>query len=86
VPSGPEDLAARRRARASWPILRHDLRDEPNEDLSDVTTAAERMAMMRPLAEEAWRLAGRPLPTYDRKNLPGKLFRSGTPRPDDDED
>jgi hypothetical protein len=61
------------------------LTDDFGDDLSDVTTAEERIAMMRPLAEEAWRVAGRTLPAYDRKTIPGRLFRSGDPRPDDDE-
>jgi len=31
---------------------------EDADDISDVTTAAERIGMMWPLAQEAWRLAG----------------------------
>jgi hypothetical protein len=61
------------------------LGEEPGDDLSDATTAAERIAMMWPLAEAAWRLAGRPLPTYDRANLPGRLWRPGERPTDDDE-
>jgi hypothetical protein len=85
VSSDRADSDARRRARADWPVARHALSDDPGDDLSDVTTAEERIAMMRPLAEEAWRVAGRTLPTYDRKDIPGRLFRKGDPRPDDDE-
>jgi hypothetical protein len=41
-----------------------------SEDLSEVTTATERIAMMWPLALEAWNLAGRPIPDYARENAP----------------
>ncbi len=41
--------------------------------------------MMWPLAEAAWRLAGRPSPTYDRRSLPARLRRPGELRPDDDD-
>ena len=85
MPSDPEDAEARKRARASWPVARFQLGDQPPDDLSDVTTPAERIAMMEPLAEAAWRLAGRPLPTYDRRTIPGRLFRPGEVRPDDDD-
>jgi hypothetical protein len=81
-----ENSAARRRAnRARWPITRLGLRDQPSDDLSASTTPAERVAMMWTLAEAAWKLAGRPLPSYDRRNIPARLFRPGTPRPDDDD-
>ena len=41
--------------------------------------------MMWPLALAAWRLAGIALPTYDRSNMPGRLWRPGERRPEDDE-
>lgn len=85
APDSERSPEQRRAGRADWPIVRHRLRDEPCDDLSAVTTPVERVAMMWPLAEAAWKLAGRPLPTYDRRTLPGKLFRAGTPRPDDDD-
>jgi len=75
----------RRAARAAWPIARFTLGDESADDINAVTTAAERIAMMWPLAETAWKLAGRPLPTYDRSHIPARLFRPGTPRPADDD-
>ena len=81
----PKDAAARRAARAGWPIARYELGSEPSDDLSEVTTAAERVAMMAELAEAAWRLAGRPLPSYDRRHIPSRVFRPGSARPDDDE-
>ena len=83
----PRESAARRRAaaRAGWPIARFRLGDEPLEDLSSRTTPAERIAMVWELAASAWKLAGRPWPTYDRRNIPARIFRPGTPRPVDDD-
>ena len=81
----PEPKEARRAARASWPIARFRLGEEPPDDLSEVTTLEERIAMMWPLAVEAWKLAGRPLPDYDRRNIPARLFRPGERPPDDDD-
>jgi hypothetical protein len=46
------------------------LGEEPGDDLSATTTAAERLAMMWPLAVEAWTFAGRPLPDYTRGETP----------------
>ncbi len=74
----------RRQARAGWPIVVRRL-DEADEDISDVTTATERIAMMWPLAQEAWRLAGRAIPTYDRAHTPTRVFRPGETRPNDAE-
>jgi len=81
----PKDVAARRAARAAWPIAVYKLGSEPSDDLSDVTTAAERVAMMAELAESAWRLAGRPMPVYDRRTIPGRVLRPGSARSDDDD-
>jgi hypothetical protein len=75
----------RRTERATWPITRHRLGDEPSDDLAAATTAAERVAMMWTLAVSAWQLAGRSLPTYTRGNMPARIFRTGTPRPTDDD-
>ncbi len=41
--------------------------------------------MMWPLAVSAWKVAGLPLPAYDRRHVPGRLFRPGTPRPGSDD-
>jgi hypothetical protein len=79
------ETARRRAARARWPVVRHRLSDEQPDDLSSITTPAERIAMMWELAESAWRLAGRSLPTYDRRDLPGRLFRPGVLRPASDD-
>ena len=83
----PSEVEARRRAaaRAGWPIARFSLGDESSEDPSGVTTPVERVAMMWPLAESAWKVAGRAWPAYDRQHMPARLFRAGTARPADDD-
>jgi len=82
---GTRSPEERRAARAHWPIVRRALSDDPSDDLSAETTPAERIAMMWMLAESAWKVAARPLPTYDRRSIPARLFRPGTPRPSDDD-
>ena len=67
----------RRRARQAWPIRRYNLGEEPSEDLSETTTAAERLAMIWPLTVLSWRLAGRDIPEYKREDMPGTVLRSG---------
>ena len=75
---------ARARARSHWPVRKFKLGEEPSDDLSDMTTAAERLAMMWPLALQAWALARRPLPTYDRSRIPIGNYRNGELPPDND--
>ncbi len=82
----PREARERRRAaRATWPIASFRLDEEPSDDLSEVTTPVERIAMMWFLAEAAWKVAGRPVPRYERRSIPARLFRPGTPPPDDDD-
>ncbi len=76
---------ARRAARAQWPIARFRVGEEPPDDLSELTTPVERIAMMWFLAETAWKMAGRPWPRYERRSIPTRLFRPGTRPPDDDD-
>jgi hypothetical protein len=66
------DPDARRRAadRGSWPVRVYRLGDAPGDDLSDETTAVQRLGMMWPLALEAWTLTGQPLPGYGRGQTP----------------
>jgi hypothetical protein len=75
----------RRKARAQWSIARFRLGEEPSDDLSETTTPGERIAMMWILAESAWKLAGRQLPTYDRRHMPAVFYRPGTRPPDGDD-
>lgn len=83
--TGDGDVDQRRRARGSWPVRAYPLGQEPPDDISLETTREERLAMMWPLALEAWRLSGRPIPDYDRAHVPARMIRPGDPRPDDDE-
>ncbi|MDX1570127.1 MAG: hypothetical protein R3200_06540 [Xanthomonadales bacterium] len=69
-----QDRAARR---CNWPVRGFELGEDPNENLSDLTTPAERLSMMWELALQAWQLAGHSLPEYDRSSMPGRVFRSG---------
>lgn len=75
----PED--ERRLRRAAWPIRRFLLGDEPNEDLSSTTTADERIAMMWPLALDAFSARGRNVPS-SRAQWPVKVRRLGEPEVD----
>ena len=73
------DFRARRRARAAWPVRVFRLGEEPSDDLSDRTTAEERLAMMWPLAVDAWTAAGRALPEYPRRRMPVRVIRDPPP-------
>jgi hypothetical protein len=50
---------------------------EASDDLSATSTPAERLAMMEPLALEAFALSGQALPTYTRAESPIALRRLG---------
>ena len=70
-----DGAAARRRARGSWPVRVFRLGEEPGDDLSASTTPEERIAMMWPLAAEAWAAAGRRIPAYGRDRAPARVVR-----------
>lgn len=74
--SDDPEFQKRAAARASWPIKAYRLGEEPSDDLSASTTAAERIEMMWPLALEAWALTGRPLPDYSRDGMPVRAVPS----------
>jgi hypothetical protein len=63
--------------RGSWPVRVHRLGAEPPDDLSATSTPEERLAMMWPLALEAFSLTGHPLPAYRRLETPVSLRRLG---------
>jgi hypothetical protein len=73
-----EDRArdGRRAARRDWPIRVYKLGEEPPDDLSATTTAEERLAMMWPLARQAWAFTGRPFPEYARRQTPIRVAPS----------
>lgn len=64
-------------SRSSWPVRKYRLGEEPGNDLAASTTPEERVAMMWPLALEAWSLAGRPIPEYRRPETPVRRSRLG---------
>ena len=74
---------ARRAARAHWPVRKYRIEDEPGPDLSATTTADERLAMMWPLARDAWTLAGLTIPDYPRDRMPNRVIRPAGGRPVD---
>lgn len=51
------------------------LGEEPGDDLSSTTTAEDRLEMVFELSRRMWELTGRPLPTYDRRNIPVRIVR-----------
>lgn len=53
---------------------------EPEDDLVDRTTPAERLAMVWPLTREAWSLAGLPVPEYPRAEVPLRVVQRATGR------
>ncbi|MGD8602300.1 MAG: hypothetical protein PVJ80_15795 [Gemmatimonadota bacterium] len=60
-------------SRASVRVFR--LGEEPRDDLSETTTAEERLDILRELTERAWMLSGRKFPTYSRREIPVRVTR-----------
>lgn len=54
----------------AWPAHVYRLGEEPGDDLSAVTTAEQRVAMVWELTARMWALTGRPLPSYARAEMP----------------
>ena len=69
-----KDLIERARCRRSWVVRVDRLDNQSGEDLSSQTTAEERLAMMWPLALDAWRLSGRRLAEYSRAEIPVRIL------------
>jgi hypothetical protein len=61
--------------RGAWPVRRTTLGQDP-ADPADAATPTDCMAMMWPLAVEAWTLAGLPIPDYARTAAPTRLLRA----------
>jgi len=78
--SGPDSMETRAAARRTWPARSYSLGREPGDNLSAITTAEERLAMMWPLALEAWLLTGRGLPEYERALAPVVVLDHPTSR------
>jgi hypothetical protein len=51
------------------------LGQEPADDLSSLTTAEQRLAMVTLLTHRMWELTGRPVPSYQRASMPGRVLR-----------
>ncbi len=73
--SDEQTRSERAAARSDWPIRRYELGEEPSENLIATTTPEERLGMMWELALQAWSLTGRPLPEYERHEIPGRVVR-----------
>jgi len=72
--STPQERA---RARATWPGRVGALgRPDDSDDLSPTTTAEERVLMVEFLTRQAWAVSGLPVPTYLRREIPGRVVRS----------
>ncbi|HUO51577.1 MAG TPA: hypothetical protein VMT93_03585 [Gemmatimonadaceae bacterium] len=69
------DADARRKLRESWPVRIYRLGEEPPDDLSAQTTAAERIEMVWELSRRMWELTGKPIPQYDRAHMPVRIVR-----------
>jgi hypothetical protein len=69
-----DDAASRAAARKSWPIRKFQLGEEPSDDLSATTTAAERIAMVWQLTQDAWASAGLKIPDYSRQETPVRVL------------
>jgi hypothetical protein len=61
--------------RRDWTARVYRLGEEPGDDLSAVSTAEERLAMLAELSRRMWSLTGRPVPSYSRAEMPGRVVR-----------
>lgn len=66
-----------RKVREIAPARIYRLGEEPDQDLSDSTTAAQRIEMVALLTRRAWELSGRPWPAIPRAEWPVAVIRSG---------
>jgi hypothetical protein len=62
-------------ARRVWPIRVYRLGTEPGDDLTNITTAEQRLEMVATLTRRMWELTGRPVPSYRRTEMPGRVIR-----------
>jgi hypothetical protein len=81
---GDDSRERRARARASWPVVKFRLGEEPGDEVWAAMTPEDRVRLMWPLTVDAWILAGRAIPDYDRASTPARLFRPGEAVPDED--
>lgn len=79
-PSAEESAGRRAAARRTWNVRRTDL-VHADDDLPEGTPAS-RVLLVWPLMLEAWRVSGRPLPTFRRDQMPGVVWRAGQVPPE----
>ncbi|MGH7579666.1 MAG: hypothetical protein ACREM9_05800 [Gemmatimonadales bacterium] len=53
------------------------LGQEPGDDLSACSTPEQRLEMVSKLSRRMWELTGRPVPSYPRSAMPGRVYRPG---------
>jgi hypothetical protein len=70
------DAARRARRQRDWSVSIQPLGAESSDDLTDCTSAEERVALVWTLTERMWELTGRPLPTYRRSEMPVVVIRT----------
>ncbi|MBI4421881.1 MAG: hypothetical protein HY560_13740 [Gemmatimonadetes bacterium] len=64
-----------RRAREAWPVRVYRLGEEPSDDLSGTTTPEQRLEMVAQLSQRMWELSAKPVPSYSRADMPGRVLR-----------
>ena len=66
----------RRHHYQDWPLRKFALGQEPMVDQRDNRRSAkERIEAVWALSLQHWQLSGRPLPTYSRAEIPGRLIK-----------
>jgi hypothetical protein len=58
-----------------WTARVYRLGEEPGDNLSAQSTPEQRLAMVTVLTRRMWELTGRPLPSYQRAAMPGRVVR-----------
>ena len=61
--------------RSPWVARIYRLGEEPGDDLSSLSTPEERLTMLGELSRRMWALTGRPVPSYARSSMPGRVVR-----------
>jgi hypothetical protein len=72
-----DDREQRARARSRWPGELTTLEGQSDAALVLHGTPGERVAMVWRITLDAWAMSGRPMPEYERANMPGRLIRAG---------
>jgi len=63
--------------RGSWPGSLTTLAEQADAAIVRGGTPGERVAMVWRVTLDAWASSGRPLPSYTRAEMPGRVLRSG---------